>query len=43
LGDIWYAIFDLLSASKAGQDIIPVAMSALVVAGALLITNFDKP
>jgi len=40
---IWHAIFDLLSASKAGQDIIPVAMSALVVAGALLIANVDKP
>ncbi len=35
--------FDLLSASKAGQDTIPVAMSASVVAGALLIANFDKP
>jgi membrane protease YdiL (CAAX protease family) len=40
---LWHGIFDLLTASKAGQDIIPVIMSALVIAGALLVTNIDRP
>jgi membrane protease YdiL (CAAX protease family) len=40
---LWHGIFDLLSASKAGQDIIPIIMSALVILGALLITNINWP
>ena len=40
---LWHGIFDLLTASKAGQDIIPIAMSALVIAGALFITNVKTP
>ncbi len=40
---IWHAVFDLLSASKAGQEIIPMAMTVLIVVGALVITNLDRP
>ena len=40
---LWHGIFDLLTASKAGQDIIPIVMSALVIAGALFITNIKTP
>ena len=40
---IWHGLFDLLTASKAGQDIIPIVMSALVIAGALLVANVNKP
>lgn len=40
---VWHALFDLLSASQAGQDIIPILMSGLVIAGALFIANIDRP
>jgi hypothetical protein len=40
---IWHAVFDLLSASEAGQDIIPIVMTALIIAFALLVTNLDRP
>ncbi len=39
---VWHALFDLLSASKAGQDIIPVLMSAVVIALALVIANANQ-
>jgi membrane protease YdiL (CAAX protease family) len=40
---LWHGTFDLLTASKAGQDVIPIVMSALVIAWALLVANVDKP
>jgi len=40
---LWHGIFDLLTASKAGQDIIPIVMSALVIVSALFIANIEKP
>ncbi len=40
---LWHGLFDLLTASKAGQDLIPIIMSALVIGGALLIANLDRP
>lgn len=39
---LWHGIYDFLTASKAGQDIIPIIMSALVIAGALWIANTGK-
>jgi membrane protease YdiL (CAAX protease family) len=40
---LWHGAFDLFMASKAGQDIIPFIMSALVILGALLVTNVNRP
>lgn len=40
---IWHALFDLLTASKAGQDIIPIVTSAGVIALALVVANVEKP
>ncbi|MBN2146257.1 MAG: CPBP family intramembrane metalloprotease [Anaerolineales bacterium] len=40
---IWHTLFDLLTASKAGQDIIPILTSAGVIAWALIIVNINKP
>lgn len=40
---IWHALFDLLTASKAGQGLIPVVTTAGVIATALFIANTDKP
>jgi membrane protease YdiL (CAAX protease family) len=40
---IWHALFDLLTASRAGQDIIPIATSAGVIALALFVANVNKP
>lgn len=40
---LWHGIFDLLIASKAGQDVIPIVMSALVIVWALFIANVKKP
>jgi uncharacterized protein len=40
---LWHGFYDLFTASKAGQDIIPIVMSALVIAWALVITNLDRP
>lgn len=40
---LWHGIFDLLTASKAGQDIIPIIMSALIIVAALIITNVNFP
>ena len=40
---IWHGLFDLLTASKAGQDIIPIAMSAGVIVWALVVANINKP
>ena len=40
---LWHGFFDFFTASKAGQDIIPIVMSALVIIWALVITNLDRP
>jgi membrane protease YdiL (CAAX protease family) len=40
---IWHALFDLLTASKAGQDIIPILTSVGVIAWALIVANIHKP
>ena len=39
----WHALFDLLTASKAGQDIIPIFTTAGVIALALYVANIEKP
>jgi membrane protease YdiL (CAAX protease family) len=39
---IWHALFDLLTASKAGQDIIPIVTSAGVIVFALFVANIEK-
>jgi len=40
---IWHALFDLVTASKAGQDIVPIVTSAGVIAWALYVANIEKP
>ena len=40
---IWHGLFDMLTASRAGQDIIPVLMTAAIIIVALVITNLDRP
>ena len=40
---IWHALFDLLTASAAGRDFIPIVTSAGVIAWALVIANVEKP
>lgn len=40
---LWHGLFDLFSASKAGQDIIPIVMSALVIVGTLVVANTEQP
>ncbi len=40
---IWHALFDLVSASKAGQDVVPLVATAGVVAGALFVANVNRP
>jgi uncharacterized protein len=40
---LWHGLYDLLSASKAGQDIIPIVMSVGVIVWALIVTNVNKP
>ena len=40
---VWHALFDMFAASKAGQDIIPIVMSAMVIVGVLIITRVNKP
>ena len=40
---IWHALFDLLSASAAGRDFIPIGTSAGVIIWALIVANVEKP
>jgi membrane protease YdiL (CAAX protease family) len=40
---IWHALFDLLSASAAGRDFIPIATSAGVIVWALIVANVERP
>ncbi len=39
---VWHAMFDLLTASKAGQDIIPIVTTAGVIAVAFYVANTEK-
>jgi membrane protease YdiL (CAAX protease family) len=39
---IWHALFDLLTASAAGRDFIPIVTSAGVIVWALYIANINK-
>lgn len=39
---IWHALFDLLTASAAGRDFIPIITSAGVIAWALYVANIKK-
>ncbi len=40
---IWHALFDLTSASAAGRDVIPLVITAGVIAWALFIANTTRP
>jgi membrane protease YdiL (CAAX protease family) len=40
---IWHALFDLVSASKAGQDVVPIVATAGVIAWALFVANVERP
>ncbi len=40
---VWHALFDMFAASKVAQDIIPMAMSAMVIIAVLIITRANKP
>lgn len=40
---IWHALFDLLTASAAGRDFIPIVTSAGVIVCALIVANVEKP
>ncbi len=40
---IWHGLFDLLTASAAGRDLIPIVTSAGVIAWALIVANIHKP
>lgn len=40
---IWHALFDLLTASKAGQDLIPILTSVGVIVWALIVARTNKP
>ncbi len=39
---IWHALFDLLSASAAGRDFIPIVTTIGVIAWGLLVANVEK-
>lgn len=40
---IWHGLFDLITASEAGQDIVPIITSAGVIVWALYVSNVEKP
>lgn len=40
---IWHALFDLVTASQAGQNIMPIVATAGVIACALLVANTNRP
>jgi membrane protease YdiL (CAAX protease family) len=39
---VWHALFDLVTASEAGQDIVPILTTMGVILWALLVANIDK-
>ncbi len=40
---VWHALFDMFTASKVAQDVIPMAMSVMVIVVVLIITRVNKP
>jgi hypothetical protein len=40
---VWHALFDLLTASAAGRDLVPILTSAFIIAWALIVANVDRP
>lgn len=40
---IWHGLFDLFTASKAGQDLIPMVISIAVIVWALFVLIINKP
>lgn len=40
---VWHALFDMVTASKAGQEVIPIITTALVIIWALVITRVKQP
>ena len=40
---VWHALFDMFTASKVGQDIIPIVMSTMVILSVLMITRVNRP
>jgi membrane protease YdiL (CAAX protease family) len=40
---LWHGLFDLVTASKAGQDVIPIVATAGVIVWALIVANVNKP
>lgn len=40
---VWHALFDLTTASEAGQNIVPIVTTAGVILWALYIANVEKP
>jgi membrane protease YdiL (CAAX protease family) len=40
---LWHGLFDFFTASKAGQDIIPILMSVFVILIALIVANTEQP
>ncbi|HET9910010.1 MAG TPA: type II CAAX endopeptidase family protein [Anaerolineales bacterium] len=40
---VWHALFDLTTASEAGQDIVPIVTTAGVILWALYVANVEKP
>lgn len=40
---VWHALFDLVTASEAGQDIVPILTTVGVIIWALFVANTEKP
>jgi membrane protease YdiL (CAAX protease family) len=40
---VWHALFDLTTASEAGQNIVPIVTTAGVILWALYVANVEKP
>ena len=40
---VWHALFDLTTASKSGQDIVPIITTVGVIVWALYVANVEKP
>jgi len=40
---VWHGLFDMFTASRVGQDIIPIVMSTMVILSVLMITRVNRP
>jgi membrane protease YdiL (CAAX protease family) len=40
---VWHGLFDMLTASKVAQEIIPIVMTAMVIVIVLVITRVNRP